>query len=68
MNYINASKASEEIGCSVSTVSRWAERLGINRRYGNALMLTKSEVEQIRKSWRQKTGNPNFSSDSPSKN
>jgi hypothetical protein len=68
MNFINASKASEEIGCSVATVSRWAERLGITRRYGNSLMLTKREVDEIRKRWHKKAGNPGFSSDKHSQN
>jgi hypothetical protein len=66
--YTNASEASREIGCSIATVSRWAERLGINRKYGTALMLTKSEVEMIRNMWRKKAGNPLFGSNSPEQN
>jgi hypothetical protein len=58
--YTNASDASREIGCSIATVSRWAERLGINRKYGTALMLTKSEVEMIRNLWKKRAGNPQF--------
>lgn len=61
-NYINASEAAKVIGCSVATVSRWAERLGIDRKYGNALMLTKSEIKTIRESWHKRSGNPTFPS------
>ena len=59
-NYINASEAAKSIGCSVATVSRWAERLGITRKYGNALMLTKTDVKAIRENWKKKPGNPDF--------
>ena len=58
--YTTASEAAKVIGCSVATVSRWAERLGIDRRYGNALMLTKTEVKKIRESWHKRAGNPTF--------
>jgi hypothetical protein len=61
-NYINASEAAKVIGCSVATVSRWAERLGIDRKYGNALMLNKSEIKMIRENWHKRSGNPTFSS------
>jgi transposase len=63
-NYMNASEAAKVIGCSVATVSRWAERLGIDRKYGNALMLNRAEVKKIRESWHKRAGNPLF----PSKN
>jgi hypothetical protein len=59
-NYINASQAAKVIGCSVATVSRWAEKLGIDRKYGNALMLTKTDIKEIRDSWHKRSGNPNF--------
>ena len=59
-NYMNASEAAKAIGCSVATVSRWALRLGIDRKYGNALMLNKSEVKKIRDSWHKRAGNPHF--------
>ena len=57
-NYINASQAAREIGCSIATVSRWAEKLGITRRYGYSLMLTQHDVERIRQTWCKKPGNP----------
>lgn len=66
LNYINASTAAEQIGCSIATVSRWADRMGFDRKYGNALALTKKEVEAIRKQWRKKRGNPDFVSKSSS--
>lgn len=61
-NYINASEAAKTIGCSVATVSRWAERLGITRKYGNALMLSKKDVNAIRGVWKKRPGNPDFAS------
>lgn len=61
-NYINASEAAKVIGCSVATVSRWAERLGIDRRYGNALMLSKADIKEIRENWHKRSGNPTLSS------
>jgi hypothetical protein len=66
--YTNASDASRKIGCSIATVSRWAERLGINRKYGTALMLTNREVEMIRELWKKKAGNPQFGEKSSEKN
>lgn len=58
--YVNASQASKAIGCSVATVSRWADRLGFDRKYGSTLMLTQKEVAKIRDAWKKRAGNPNF--------
>ncbi len=59
-NMYTATQAAREIGCSQSTVSRWAKDLGFQTKYGSCLVLTKDQVEKIASVWRQKTGNPNF--------
>lgn len=56
----SAIEASKEIGRSVSTVSRWAKRLGFTRKIGPCLVLTRKDVAAIKKHWRTHVGNPNF--------
>jgi uncharacterized protein YjcR len=55
-----ASEAAKQLGCSVATISRWASRLGFDRRYGNALILTIKEIREIEKKRYAESGNPNF--------
>ena len=56
----NTTTAAEAIGCSISTVSRWAARLDLGKRVGASIILTEKEVELIRQQWRGQKGNPNF--------
>lgn len=56
----NASAAAEDIGCSVATVTRWAQRLDIGQKVGVSIVLTRAEVDQIREAWCGKAGNPNW--------
>jgi hypothetical protein len=58
---ITSKQAAAEIGCSVATVSRWASRLGFSKKFGKSIVLTKSQVQAIRRAWKKHTGNPNFS-------
>jgi len=55
-----ATQAAKEIGCSPSTVTRWADFLGFTEKYAGALMLSKKQISEIAKHRRLKAGNPNF--------
>jgi hypothetical protein len=59
--FFNARQASEAIGCSPATVSRWASRLGITGKFGSSLVLTADDVEKIKTEWHRHPGNPTFS-------
>lgn len=58
--YFNAKEAAAEIGCSPATVTRWAKRFKMERRYGSSLVLTRTDIERIKGQWHQKAGNPHF--------
>jgi hypothetical protein len=60
VDMITSTQAANEIGCSVATISRWAARLGYTRRFGNCILLTKPQVNAIKKAWKKKAGNPDF--------
>ncbi len=60
VDMITSTQAAKEIGCSVATISRWAARLGYTRRFGNCILLTKPQVNAIKKAWKKKAGNPDF--------
>lgn len=60
-NMVTATEAAKRIGCSESTVSRWADKLGFCTRFGKSRVLTPKQVDQISREWKRKTGNPNFS-------
>ena len=60
VHMITSTQAANEIGCSVATISRWAARLGYTRRFGNCILLTKPQVNAIKKAWKKKAGNPDF--------
>jgi transposase len=55
-----ATEAAKVIGCSIATVSRWADRLNLGTKYGNALVLSNSDIRKISKERRKHAGNPNF--------
>jgi len=57
---ITATEAAKLIGCSQSTVSRWASKLGYAVKYGSSLVLTEKQVQEIAKKRRLTIGNPNF--------
>ena len=57
---ITASAAAKKIGCSQSTVSRWADHFGYHEKYGSCRVLTAKQVQKIAAEWKKKTGNPNF--------
>ena len=57
---VTASQAAKKIGCSQATVSRWADRLGYELKYGSCRVLTQKQVDRIASEWRKKAGNPNF--------
>jgi hypothetical protein len=57
---ITAKQAADEIGCSLSTVTRWAKILGFSNKFGNSLALTKTQVNSIKRAWKRQVGNPNF--------
>ena len=56
----NASQAAEKIGCSISTVTRWAERLELGQKIGASVILTESDVREIALNWKHQRGNPEF--------
>lgn len=58
--YFTAKEAAVEIGCSPATVTRWAKRFQMNRRYGANLVLTRTDIAKIKDKWHQKAGNPHF--------
>jgi transposase len=60
VDMITSTQAAKEIGCSVATISRWAAKLGYTRRFGNCILLTKPQVNAIKKAWKKKAGNPDF--------
>jgi DNA-binding MurR/RpiR family transcriptional regulator len=55
-----ASEAAKQLGCSIATISRWAARLGFQKRYGNALVLSLKEIRQIDANRNTERGNPSF--------
>jgi DNA-binding MurR/RpiR family transcriptional regulator len=57
---ISTKQAADEIGCDTSTVTRWARHLGFQNKFGNALALTKTQVNAIKRAWKKRAGNPNF--------
>lgn len=56
----SAVDAAEMIGCSDRTVRRWAAELGIGRRVGAVLVLTRQDISEISGRVREGPGNPNF--------
>jgi hypothetical protein len=60
LGMITSTQAAKELGCSVATISRWAAKLGYTRRFGNCILLTKPQVNAIKKAWKKKAGNPDF--------
>ena len=56
----NASQAAKKIGCSISTVVRWAERLELGQKIGASVILTESDVKEIAGNWKHQRGNPEF--------
>jgi hypothetical protein len=57
---VTASQAAKKIGCSQSTVSRWADKLGYCVKYGSSRVLTEKQVQRIADEWKKKPGNPTF--------
>lgn len=57
---ITAKQAADEIGCSLSTVTRWARDLGFSNKFGGSIALTKTQVNAIKRNWKKQRGNPNF--------
>jgi DNA-binding MurR/RpiR family transcriptional regulator len=57
---ISTKQAAAQIGCDTSTVTRWARTLGFQNKFGNALALTKAQVNAIKRVWKKRAGNPNF--------
>ena len=57
---ITSKQAADEIGCSVATISRWASKLGFAKKFGNSIVLTKKQVNDIKRAWKKCVGNPNF--------
>jgi hypothetical protein len=57
---ITSKQAADEIGCSPSTITRWAARLGFSQKFGKSIVLTKTQVKAIAKAWKRDVGNPNF--------
>ncbi len=53
-----ATEASKEIGCSIATVSRWANKLQIGEKYGSSFVLLPKEIKQIATEWRKTVGRP----------
>jgi hypothetical protein len=62
-NY-TARDAAAKLGCSIATVSRWADRLGMHAKHGPCLSLTEQDVQAIDEHRRPRSGNPNFGSKS----
>lgn len=56
----SASTAAEELGCSTSTVTRWAKRLGVGTKLGRVLILNSREIKAIAKQKHSEPGNPTF--------
>ena len=57
---ITSKIAAKEIGCSVATVTRWAAKLGFSEKFGKSIVLTKTQVNAIKRAWKRQAGNPNF--------
>lgn len=57
---LNASMAAEKIGCSIATVTRWANRLELGVKIGTMTVLSEKEVATIKETWCKSKGNPNF--------
>jgi DNA-binding MurR/RpiR family transcriptional regulator len=57
---ISTQQAAKDIGCDPSTVTRWAKRLGYQKKFGKSLALTKTQVKAIKAAWHMRSGNPNF--------
>jgi len=57
---ITSKQAADEIGCSPSTITRWAAKLGFSQKFGKSIVLTKTQVKAIAKAWKRDVGNPNF--------
>jgi len=55
-----AKQAAIEIGCSASTVTKWAKLLGYTEKYGSCLALSQKQVADIARKRKTKAGNPNF--------
>lgn len=59
-------EVADDIGCSPSTVSRWAVRMGLGRMIHNVREFTAREVEALRKCIRPGTpGNPLMGPEQP---
>jgi len=59
---ITATEAAKQIGCSVSTVSRWADALELRcKKYGSSFILSQRDVNKIKGMWKQKAGRPKVS-------
>jgi hypothetical protein len=62
-DYITAPQAAQQLGCSVRTVHRAAERAGIPKIAGRYL-LTTAQVDQLRHVINDGPGNPDIGSQS----
>ncbi len=53
-----ATQVAEELGCTVATISRWAKKLNVGRKYGSSFVFLPKEIKQISKEKQDFRGRP----------